>query len=806
MHTRHWVGAATAAIAFAGAPTAAHAADVLYGVTAENRLTSLSSDAPGAVATPQPITGLDDGEQVLGIDVRPATGGLYALGATGAVYTIDPVTARATRQFVLAGALDAGADYGVDFNPTVDKLRLVSDQGDNRRINPDTGAEIGPDGDLSTPGVTAAAYTNNVNGRQAGATTQLFTIDVAQDRLNLQDPPNAGTQSPVGALGVDATDASFDVPAAQNVGYAALTVGGTQSLYSVDLTTGAATAVGEIGGLAPLVGLAAARQEVPLYGLTAPDAGAQRLLTLASSAPRNTDAAQAVPVLANRAVSGLPAGVTLTGVDTRPADGLVYGFGTDGRVYRVDVESGRATQTASPAAPITPGASTFGVDFNPVPNRLRVVDDAEDNFRIDPDGAGPVTVDGAITPASGLAGAAYRDSFAGATATRLYTIDADANTVNVQDPPNDGVQTAPTALGPNGAPFDVDGEVGYDLAAQDNLGYLAARVNGATRSTLYRLESGVAPGTSPLTGATPIGQVGADPAAGFTLRGLTAATAGELGFVAPDATVSEGAGGVQLAVGRTVAYGYATVDYAVAGPDGTVTGALTFAPGERLRSVDFPLSDDEEVTEPAQIAVTLSRGAGGYRLGTTQSVVTVLDDDAAEAPPAQTVTQTTPAPPPVTTTTPGATVTTPGATVTAPATPAAPLPGATVTIPGTTVVVPAPAPGLQPDRGRPVVLAYAPDRRLRTLRASGVPIVVSTNEAARIDLAVRLGDRVVGTATTVATGPTVARTQLRSTAAGRRALGTTRTRRLAVRVTATDVAGNVTTQATTFRATVPRRR
>jgi hypothetical protein len=34
----------------------------------------------------------------------------------------------------------AGTSFGFDFNPTVDRIRLVSDSGQNLRLNPNSGA------------------------------------------------------------------------------------------------------------------------------------------------------------------------------------------------------------------------------------------------------------------------------------------------------------------------------------------------------------------------------------------------------------------------------------------------------------------------------------------------------------------------------------------------------------------------------------------------------------------------------------------------------------------------------------------
>lgn len=133
----------------------------------------------------------------------------------------------------------------VDFNPQADRLRIVSDTDQNLRVNVDNGVTtvdlaINPASDLG-----GAAYTNNT----AGATfTSLYTIDAGADTLNLQNPPNDGDQITVGALGINVSAAAgFDIAPGTGIAFAALTQGGITSLYTINLVTGAASLVGQIG-------------------------------------------------------------------------------------------------------------------------------------------------------------------------------------------------------------------------------------------------------------------------------------------------------------------------------------------------------------------------------------------------------------------------------------------------------------------------------------------------------------------------------------------------------------------------------
>jgi hypothetical protein len=171
--------------------------------------------------------------------MRPLNGQLYALGSTNRLYTINTSSGAATAVGTTPLAL-TGSNFGFDFNPTVDRIRIVSETGVNLRVNPADGVAV-VDGALNpgTPAVTGAAYTNNF----AGATsTVLYDIDSTTDQLFRQDPPNNGTLVAVGSLGANVTAANgFDIGGTSGTAFAALTVGSAGYIYTINLTTGAAT-------------------------------------------------------------------------------------------------------------------------------------------------------------------------------------------------------------------------------------------------------------------------------------------------------------------------------------------------------------------------------------------------------------------------------------------------------------------------------------------------------------------------------------------------------------------------------------
>ncbi|HEX6731721.1 MAG TPA: DUF4394 domain-containing protein [Pyrinomonadaceae bacterium] len=224
------------------------------GLTSDQRLICFDEKHPEDASTIGHIFGLVIDTNLVGIDFRPANGALYGLGNAGGVYTLNLDTAQATLRSRLNLAL-SGSFFGVDFNPTVDRLRIISDVGQNLRANVDNGATTSDDAINYTPGtptngVTAAAYTNNDS--DPNTATTLYDIDSILDQVAIQAPPNAGTLNPTGKLNVDTTvDVGFDIysfvrdgSTVSVRGLATLVTGGQKGLYQITLFTGKATLSG----------------------------------------------------------------------------------------------------------------------------------------------------------------------------------------------------------------------------------------------------------------------------------------------------------------------------------------------------------------------------------------------------------------------------------------------------------------------------------------------------------------------------------------------------------------------------------
>jgi Domain of unknown function (DUF4394) len=225
----------------------------VVGLTTDQRLICFDENDPRNANNLGRVGGLVTDTNLLGIDFRPATGELYGLGNAGGVYTLNLNNGQATLRSRLNVAL-SGSFFGVDFNPTVDRLRIISDNGQNLRANVDDGTtttdvalNYPPPGANPATGIAGAAYTNN--DADPNTATTLYDIDSVLDQVVIQSPANSGQLAPTGKLTVDTTaDVGFDIYSTVrggstiNVrGLASLVVGGQTRFYEIKLFTGKAS-------------------------------------------------------------------------------------------------------------------------------------------------------------------------------------------------------------------------------------------------------------------------------------------------------------------------------------------------------------------------------------------------------------------------------------------------------------------------------------------------------------------------------------------------------------------------------------
>lgn len=555
----------------------------LYLLTEDGRLATVSATAATAPSTPVTITGVTAGETLVAIDVRPQNQQLYALGVNATtdratLYIIEPSTAFASPVGTATGLITfttngtTAVDFVVpttvkwemDFNPTVDRLRVVAGTL-NFRVVPGTGLPVdgdngsatavtgtNPDAAISglTTTISAAAYTNN---RPNSTVTTQYTLDDASNGLLIQNltTANAGAQInglPVtlGGSTLDFSQASFDIDtnvdtAASNTGVAsgigyivAKTTGLNSSLYSINLVNAQATLLGDTG-----LAVRGAAIRTLLGTAVALNSAGNSLLRFDPASPANTTSVS---------VTGVNASEVLVAIDSRPQTGQLYGLGINhvantGTLYLLDRQAGTATAVGATGSItlvdgsavaidfLDPATNGYGFDFNPTTDRIRVVTSNGINFQINPstgapvDGnlGGPFTVAGTNPdaplngPSTAASGAAFTNNVAQnltSTATTLYTMDAVTGTLYILNPQSSGTQTTPVQIRLGTTPLTISRLNGFDIppgvtvatanAVASGFGWFSGTV-GATTS-LYRVD--LTTGAATLIGPIGTGTVG----------------------------------------------------------------------------------------------------------------------------------------------------------------------------------------------------------------------------------------------------------------------------------------------------------
>jgi truncated hemoglobin YjbI len=244
-------------------------AEKLFAIDSRAVLVGFDSARPATMLSMAVVRGLQPGETIVGIDFRPANKKLYGLGSSSRIYILDPATGAATA--VSGPFLPAlsGSKFGFNFNPTVDRIRIVSNTGQNLRVHPDTGLVVAVDGflkynDDAVPQVVACAYTNSVAG---AASTTLFDFDLNRRAITTQNPPNEGNLTVNFQLrGADFSEVTgFDISPNGNKGYLATreTSSARSQLYEINFAMGSATLIGTVGVLDQISAIAVEPPGVP---------------------------------------------------------------------------------------------------------------------------------------------------------------------------------------------------------------------------------------------------------------------------------------------------------------------------------------------------------------------------------------------------------------------------------------------------------------------------------------------------------------------------------------------------------------
>ncbi len=477
------------------------------------------------------ITGVQTGESIIAIDYRPATGMLYGISNQSRLYILNPLNgnSRAVNSTPFAPALPttAGIVAGFDFDPTLDIIRLITKTGQNYRLNPNDGSILATDGAIngvSDAVLAEAAYTNNLNG---STTTELYNLDLINARLYKQ-VPNTGVLTTVGSLGVrpitintnsafstaynnnitnfrNSALAGFDIaptgealavftnlngaaPAIPvggisagppaNPSSAVNAVSGNPTLFQIDLVTGKTIDLGVIPFPAPNNALAA----TALIGIAIAPAPVGYAIDDANNNLLIFNLTKPEPV--SKTITGLQASETIVGLDFRPLNGQLYGLGSSSRIYVINPATGVATAVGVlPLVPLLSGTS-FGFDFIPNADLIRIVSNTGQNLRVNPTTGLVSNIDATINGSNSVtfSATAYNNNLVPSTNPVFFLMNTATDSLyRINDAANGRV----TRVGKLNVTADAAN--GFDVSAVSNTAY--AILTKGTETRIYTINT-----------------------------------------------------------------------------------------------------------------------------------------------------------------------------------------------------------------------------------------------------------------------------------------------------------------------------
>lgn len=477
------------------------------------------------IGNPVSLTGLGTGQTIVGMDYRPNTGELFCLGYNASKGTARLYLVNANGSLSIINFNDikielGNGPIGFDFNPTVDRIRVVSASNKNYRLNPTTGELSNTDADLNyitadinegkNPFIGTCAYTNSY---VAATSTALYVFDDSLNNFALQNPPNNGvltTLSNNTNIVINTLDRSsdmdiyFDASTNSNKAFFATNPKETKNdnLYTIDLSTGSAALVGQIGTGLEIQDIAVLiERKVPnlsghlIYGLTLTNAGANH--NLISFSATNPSVIRTLTTL-----NGLKPGFTIIGMDYRVSDGQLYALAKKNTVdsaliYKINPVSGSSTLLKDTLLSLIVGNGPIGFDINPVNDRMRVVSSNTVQYTIDFDSLIVKTKDNLryqngdsnVSKQPFIGTIAYSNNYLGASSTQLFDIDDSLNTLAKQNF-DLGLLNTVGRLGQliNTADASADMDIVSDKIQQSNTLYLAANTGTSNNDDLFSID------------------------------------------------------------------------------------------------------------------------------------------------------------------------------------------------------------------------------------------------------------------------------------------------------------------------------
>lgn len=227
----------------------------------------------------------------------------------------------------------------------------------------------------------------------------------------------------------------------------------------------------------------------PIYGIDT----ANNLVRFGSQRPDS---------VMRKKISGLNPGETIAGIDFRPVDNRLYAISSFSQLYVLDTLSGTAVPVGPSALPTLLSGTYFGFGFNPVPDKIRIHSNAEQDLRLDPD-IGSLAIDSTLAYDSGdayfnvnpnIVGTAYTNSVPGAASTTLFAIDSNLDVLVILPIPNNGRLQTIGSLGVN-----TNDLVGFDISGKDVMAFASLTINPAGGSSFYAID--LSTGAATLIGA-----------------------------------------------------------------------------------------------------------------------------------------------------------------------------------------------------------------------------------------------------------------------------------------------------------------
>jgi hypothetical protein len=218
----------------------------IFGLTCANQLVLFGSGNPEELQRQVQITGMGPGAVMVGIDFRG--GDLHGVGTDSRVYTVDTLTGAATAVGGPFTPALGGEHFGMAYDAGHDVLRVACvESNQNLELNPATGAGAAARPDLAFAAGDEHEGANPAMAAEAYHGSSLYGIE-ANENLLVMASAETGALTTVATLPFNVYLCSGMDVGSDGTAYAALGTDNGSQLFTIDLTSGAPTYLGDIAG------------------------------------------------------------------------------------------------------------------------------------------------------------------------------------------------------------------------------------------------------------------------------------------------------------------------------------------------------------------------------------------------------------------------------------------------------------------------------------------------------------------------------------------------------------------------------